>query len=333
MKKDNLLQPDSAEKNFVFQCMYQFVILILPLIVSPYLTRTLGGNSLGIYVYTYSIAYYFVVFAMLGINKHGQRIIAQRRNSFSALRKTFWSLFSVHITISIFVILLYFIYVFCICSSDVKVAFAQTLFVASAAFDLTWLFYGLEKFKTVAIRNAIIRALNTICIFAFVKSSADLLTYTIIMAATACAGHIVLLPKVLVAIPPQRFSFQDAKEHIKPLLTLFAAVLAATLYTVFDKTLLGLMLSKDSVAYYEYSDKIISIPKSFIAIISTVLYPKACQFANEKNYSGMHRNMLLSVIITNFIGFAAFFGLLSIQISLPFYTTGTNSQSVEISFP
>lgn len=70
---------DSAKKNIIFQTMYQFLILGVPLIIAPYLTRVLGSNSIGIYSYTYSIAYYFVVFAMLGINKHGQRIIAERK--------------------------------------------------------------------------------------------------------------------------------------------------------------------------------------------------------------------------------------------------------------
>lgn len=87
--KHNLLQPDSVKKNFAFQIIYQVVILVIPLIVSPYLTRTMGSIALGTYTYTYSIAYYFVVFAMLGINKHGQRIIAQRRNDSEKLRTTF----------------------------------------------------------------------------------------------------------------------------------------------------------------------------------------------------------------------------------------------------
>ena len=86
--------------------IYQFVILVVPMIVSPYLTRTLGATSLGAYSYTYSIAYYFVVFAMLGINKHGQRIISQRKNELIELRKTFWSLYSVHfVTSALFLVL------------------------------------------------------------------------------------------------------------------------------------------------------------------------------------------------------------------------------------
>ena len=234
---------------------------MIPLIVSPYLTRTLGGTSLGIYAYTNSIAYYFVVFAMLGIDKYGQRIISQRRNNIINLRKTFWSLYAVHFIASIFALSGYLTYVFFICKSDITVAFVQTIYVASAVFDLTWLFYGLEKFKSVAIRNAFVRGISTVAIFVLVRSPSDLIIYTAIMAATTCIGQIVLFPQVVVAIPPIRVDKDNIKEHIKPLFTLFAAVVAATLYTVFDKTLLGIMMNKESIAYYEYSDKIINEPR------------------------------------------------------------------------
>ena len=137
IRKNSLLIPDSTKKNFTFQLLYQVVILVIPLIVSPYLTRTLGGNSLGVYSYTYSIAYYFVVFAMLGINTHGQRIISQRRSDITELRKTFWSLYCVHFITSLTALLAYIFYVILICKSDVDIAFVQTIYVASSIFDLT----------------------------------------------------------------------------------------------------------------------------------------------------------------------------------------------------
>lgn len=320
-QKNSLLISDSVKKNFTFQFLCQVVILVIPLITSPYLTRTLGGTSLGVYSYTYSIAYYFVVFAMLGINRHGQRIILQTRENLIELRKSFWSLFVVHAVASILALLAYAIYVFFICSDDVNVAFAQTIYVTSALFDLTWLFYGLEKFKIVTIRNAVIKVITTNCIFAFIKSPSDVVLYTLIMALSTCLGQIVLFPQVMHAIPPIRFGREDLQKHIKPLFTLFVAAIAISIYTVFDKTLLGILTTKESVAYYEYSNKIINIPTTFIGIISTVLYPRACQYAAIGDYKGMRSNMEKSLTVSNLIGFASAFGLWAIadRFSLLYY--------------
>lgn len=320
-KMNDLLTPDSPKKNFVFQFLYQITILVIPLVVSPYLTRTLGATSLGVYSYTYSIAYYFVTFAMLGINRYGQRVISQRRGNLVKLRKTFWSLLTVHFIASILAIVAYVIYVMFICRSDFQVALVQTIYVASAAFDSTWLFYGLEKFKSVALRNAAIRLINTVCIFAFIHSPSDIVIYTFIMTITVLIGYVIFIPQVMVVLPPIKFSTTDIREHIKPLFTLFAAVVAVSLYTVFDKTLLGILATKESVAYYEYSDKIVNISKSFITIVSTVLYPKACQYASNNNLIGMKNNMKKSLAVSCFWGFASCFGLLAIadQFSLLYY--------------
>ncbi len=308
----NLLKPDSAKRNFTFQILYHSVILIIPLIVSPYLTRTMGSNSLGVYSYTYSIAYYFVVVAMLGINKHGQRIIAQRRKDNIALRKTFWSLFCVHIIAAVLSLAAYFIYLIFICGSDKNIALIQGIYVFSAAINITWLFEGLEKFQIIAIRNVIVKLLETACIFLFVRSLDDTAIYTLIMCASTCLGYLVMFPQVLSAIPPISFTWQDMKEHIKPLFTLFAATVAVTLYTVFDKTLLGLMTTKDDVAFYEYADKIIKIPKQFIGVIGTVLFPRACRYASLNDFKGMRKTYDYCLIVTCFIGFASCFGLAAV---------------------
>ena len=310
--KHNLLQPDRVKKNFAFQIIYQVVILVIPLIVSPYLTRTMGSIALGTYTYTYSIAYYFVVFAMLGINKHGQRIIAQRRNDSEKLRTTFWSLYFIHAVASILSLAAYLVYVLVICGSDKEIALIQGIYVFSATLDITWLFYGLEKFKIVSIRNAIIKLIETFCIFMFVKSLSDLGVYTLIMTLSICIGQTVMLPQAVSAISPIHLSKEDLVEHIKPLFTLFAAVVAATLYTMFDKTLIGILSTTENVAFYEYSDKIVKIPRTFITVIGTVLFPKACRYAAANDKQGMKITMDNCLIVAYFIGFAAFFGLLSV---------------------
>ncbi len=319
--RNNLLNPDSAKQNFAFQIIYHVVILVIPLIVSPYLTRTLGSDSLGVYTYTYSIAYYFVIAAMLGINRHGQRIIAQRRSDLLALRKTFWSLYVVHLIASALSILAYVIYLLFVCKSDVNIAMIQTIYVVSAALDITWLFYGLEKFRIVCIRNAIIKVLETACIFLFVHSSGDVGIYTLIMCISICLGQFIMIPQAFAAIPPIRFSRKDMAEHIKPLFTLFAAVIAVTLYTIFDKTLLGILTTMDDVAFYEYADKIIKIPKTLIGVVGTVLFPRACICAAEKKTTELNHIFQNCIIITSMLGFAFCFGLAAVAktFSVLFY--------------
>lgn len=311
--QSKLLAGDSAKKNFIYQFVYQFVILVIPLIVSPYLTRTLGSRALGVYTYTYSIAYYFVIVAMLGISKHGQRIVAERKNDLLKLRRTVWSLATLHILVSIIVFIAYLFYALLISRSDRHVVLAQGIYVFSAVIDFTWLFQGLEKFKTVVIRNTVVKVLECICIFVFVKSPDDLVIYTVIMSLSTCLGFIIVLPQMISAIKPIKFTVSDLTEHIKPMLVLFVAAVAATLYTIFNKTLLGLLSDINDVAFYEYSNKIITIPRTFIVVISTVLFPRACKMASYGNYNEMGRLLRQSLIVNYFIGLGSVFGLLAVD--------------------
>lgn len=322
--KSNLLQSDSAKKNFAYQFIYQAVILVVPFLVSPYLTRTMGSTSLGIYTYTYSIAYYFVITAALGINRYGQRIIAQKKKDILDLERTFWSLFTLHVVVSIIVFIAYIIYAVFICNDNKSVALAQGIYVFSAVVDITWLFYGLEKFKTIAIRNAFIKVLEAACIFAFVKSPNDLLLYTLIMSCSLCLSQIVVWPMVVGVIKPVKISRREVFSHFKPMMVLFASTVAATLYTVFDKTLLGVLSTTDNVAFYEYSNRIITLPKTFIVIISTVLFPRACKMAVDNNTEGLRVNFNYSLLTVSFIGFASIFGLIGIGEPLVTLYYGTD---------
>lgn len=306
------MKKQSLTKNFAFQFTYQILITAIPLVISPYLTRVIGDTGLGIYAYAYSIAYYFVLFAMLGILKYGQRLISENYRDEIGLRKAFWSLYAVHAFFSVLSILLYVAFVLLFVHDSRYIYFILTGYVASALFDITWLFYGLENFQSVVIRNTIIKVAECVLIFTLVKSSDDLWIYATIVSCGLALGQLVMIPQAIKIVKPIRFSREDVKKHIKPLFVLSIAVAAVSLYTVFDKTLLGLMTIKENVAYYEYASKIINIPKMVIGVIGTVTFPAACKMVERWDYVGHRKFVKTSMTLTCLIGFAAVFGLIAV---------------------
>ena len=102
----------SLKKNFIYNVVYQMLLIILPLITAPYIARTLGAEGVGIYSYTYSVAQYFLLFAMLGISNHGNRSIAAVREDDCKLSRTFWSIYSIQAFMYVLAIIAYLIYLF-----------------------------------------------------------------------------------------------------------------------------------------------------------------------------------------------------------------------------
>lgn len=58
------------KSNFIYNAIYQLLILIVPFITTPYVARTIGAEGVGTYSYTYSIVSYFMMFALLGMNNY-----------------------------------------------------------------------------------------------------------------------------------------------------------------------------------------------------------------------------------------------------------------------
>lgn len=306
------MNKQSLSKNFLFQLLYQGLILVIPLVLSPYLTRTLKETALGNYTFANSIAYYFVVFANLGISRHGQRIISQSSGEVTKLRKEFWSLFTLHAIISLISAIAYTIYVIAFVKEHKIIYYIELMYVLSALFDITWLFYGLENFKSIVIKNAIIKLVECALIFLFVKNPIDIGVYTAICAGGILIGQVVMIPQAFNTIKPIRFEKTDILKHIKPLLVFSVAVIAATLYTVFDKTLLGILSSKENVAFYEYSNRIIIVPRSIVSVVGTVMFPRACRLAVEGDAEGQKKYINYSFLFTAFIGMGSIFGLLAV---------------------
>ena len=86
----------SLKKNFLYQTLYQVLIVILPLITAPYVARVLGVDNSGIYSFTHTIANYFFVFGMLGLEQYGNRSIAKVRDNQDELNRVFSELLVQH---------------------------------------------------------------------------------------------------------------------------------------------------------------------------------------------------------------------------------------------
>ena len=159
----------SVIKNYMYNLIYQILILILPLVTTPYLSRVLGAEGVGIYSYTYAIVTYFVLFGSLGIALYGQREIAYVQDNVKARKRVFFELVIVRF-ITLFIAVLIYALVF-MRGKQYQTYYSILLIeLLAAGFDISWFFQGLEEFKKTVTRNIVVRTISIICIFIFVKS-------------------------------------------------------------------------------------------------------------------------------------------------------------------
>ena len=315
---------NKLRKNFFYNIIYQVLILILPLITVPYVARVLGADGVGIHSYTYSISYYFMLIAMLGLNNYGNRSIAKVRDNKDELSKTFWSIYLLQFIVSTLMVITYLIYIILFNIRYKQIAVIQIFYVISSIFDINWFFFGLEKFKITIIRNTIIKIISLVSIFLFVRNSDDLWVYTLILSGSTFLSQIILWPYMKKYVNFTKIKIIDILKHLKPCLILFIPVIAVSIYKIMDKIMLGNMASIVEVGYYENAVKIIDVPKCIITSLGTVMLPRMSNMIakGEEEKIKMYIGKSLQVIM--FLALPITMGLIAISDDFILIFLGNN---------
>ena len=308
------------KKNFLYNILYQFLVLIIPLITAPYLSRTVGASGVGIYSYTYSIVYYFMLLCLLGVNNYGNRTIAKVRDDKEKMSKTFFEIYIFQLIMGFIMIILYIIYIYAFNIKYQSIAFLQIMFLLSSIFDINWFFFGLEEFKVTIIRNSIVKILSLVLIFLLVKTNDDLWKYVFIMSGTTLISQLAIWPFLKGKIKITNISIDGIINHIKPNIILFIPVVAVSIYKIMDKIMLGMMSTIEEVGFYENAEKIVHIPVVIIAALGTVMLPRITNMLSNGKIKEAKSYIYKSLCFVMFLSFAMMFGLIAISEDFaPFY--------------
>jgi len=303
----------SIKKNFAYQGAYQILLIILPFITSPYISRVLGPENTGIFSYSYSVADYFVLFAMLGINNYGNRVIATVRNDRDRLNREFSNIFALHFLLSFLVLAAYYLYVLIFPVKYKSYAMIQSLYILGAMFDINWFFFGIEEFRVTFTRNMIVKVLTVASIFAFVHDKSDLWIYITIMAGGNFISQSMVwlvLRKYVSFVKPR---WKELIVHLRPLVILFVPVVAVSLYRVLDKILLWNFSNETQVGFFEYAERVINIPMGLITAFGTVMLPRMSNISAKGDTEQTMQYISTSMFFVMFMAYALSFGLASIS--------------------
>lgn len=303
----------SITKNYLYNLIYQILVLILPLITTPYISRVLGAENIGIYSYTISIVTYFILFGSLGIAMYGQREIAYAQDNKEKYSRSFFEILLLRfITMTISMIIFYFIFAK---SGEYKVYYTILLLEMIAnILDISWFFQGLEEFKKTVTRNIIVKIISIICIFTFVKTSNDLKNYFWIYVLSTLVGNVSLwlyLPKYI-----KKVNIKDINilKHLKSTISLFIPQIAIQIYTVLDKVMIGAIISdKSEVGFYEQSQKIIKMLLTIITSLGTVMLPRIANTYINGNKEKIQEYMKKAFNFVFFIAFPIIFGIMAVS--------------------
>ena len=310
MRGNRLSGQPSLKKNIAISTVYQVLLIILPIITAPYVARVLGPDQSGIYDYTNSIQTYFAMFAALGTASYGAREIARVRNDIAMRSKLFWEIELMTVMTSTVCIIVWFIFI--AFTPQYKVIYlVLTMGLFSTMFDISWFFAGMEQFKYTVTKNAACKLIGVVLMFLFVKKQDDLLLYIIIITASTMIGNLSMWLYVPRFTEKVDFKTLQFRKHFHETLIYFVPSIATSVYTVLDRTLIGVITkNKAENGFYHYTMQIINMMKALtFSSLNMVLGSRIAYLFAEEKYDEIKERIKDSINYILFMGIGICFGL------------------------
>ncbi len=302
-------------KNFLYNAGYQLLIIVVPFILSPYVSRVIGPEGVGTYSYTYSITALTALFANLGVLKYGNREIAGCRDNREKCSRIFAELMSMKIACGIVVVTCFLLYIRFFAGKYRTAFFMQIPVILSYVADVSWVFWGMQEFRKTALVSSAVKLLSVVFVFVFVRTGNDTEIYILILASSMLLVQLILwafLPRYIDIRLSLRFL---ANRHWKSMVLLFFPVLARYLYITMDKIMIGRMVGITEVGYYENVQSITTTLVHVLTALGDVIMPQMTLYFGQKKKEEAERLFAAAFHLSTFLAVGMMFGLIGVADS------------------
>ena len=307
--KKTFINNKKVVENYFFMTLILILNSFFALLIYPYLIRTLGAGSYGIYVFASSIASYFICLVGFGFDMYGVRLIAENPFSTENKSRVLSNIFIAKIYLELIAIFLFTIILFVFPILQLHlwvyiVCFATTLL--NILFP-TWYFQGVQKMRVVSYIQLFFKLLSLPFIFVWVKTPEDLLLFASIMTSSSLLGAIYAFVHLFIfeKIEIKWVSFNNVLKYIHASQYFFYTNFLNIMKTQALNLIIGAHFGMRDLAIYDLANKIIQIPLILLTSINSALFPKVVLNFN-------HLLLKRIILIERIIGVLAILGIVSL---------------------
>lgn len=296
--------------NYFFNLCNQIVLSLIPLVTAPYVSRVLGAENIGRYAFVQSIASYFAMAAVLGTSLYGQRRIAQHRDEIQDRTRIFWGIVVLRLILTAIVFSIYTAAI--IWHAEEKALYlAVSLEILNVCLDISWFLQGLEDFRSITFCNTIAKTIATACIFGFVKNTSDVAVYALLHGCALVGTDLLLWKIASRKMCCTNLRLLRPLSHVRPAVLLFVSQVAMQVYTVLDKTMIGVITKSDlQNGYYEQGQKLIRVLTAIVTSVGTVMASRVANLWMNQEYEKIQLLMERSFRLVYAISFPMMYGVI-----------------------
>lgn len=273
----------SVKFNFIMNFILTASNFIFPLITFPYVSRVLGASGTGKVSFAISVVSYFTMVAALGVPTYGIRAAAKARDDREKLNRTTQEILIIHLFMMILVSIAYIMAILFVprFQSDRILFLVVGVSILLDPLGVNWLYQGLEQYGYIAKRSIFLKFVGVILMFMFIHSPDDYVFYGVTSILASAGSNVLNFINLRKYVSLKPVGDYNIKQHLKPILILFAQVVAVNIYTNLDNVMLGFMKTDLDVGLYAAAVKVKTILTSLVTSLGAVLLPRLSYYIME----------------------------------------------------
>ncbi|MDL2058278.1 flippase [Limosilactobacillus reuteri] len=299
-------------KNYLYNVVYQILLLLVPLITVPYVARVLGPDLVGINSYTNSWMTFFMLVGQMGIALYGNREVAYHRDNPIDRSRIFWGIETLQGITILFALGAYLVAVLLFSTTFKKYFLLQSFWVIAAGLDVSWYFMGMENFQRIVFRNMLVKLASVALIFLLVKGHDDLGKYIALLGLSNLVGNLTLWPYLKDEIKWVPIRTWHPFRHFYPALLLFVPTITTQVYLVVNRLMLGRMSTQNQLGQFQNTDQIIKVVLAVATASGQVMLPHIANKFSKGDVKGIRESLYNSFDFITAIAVPMMFGIMAV---------------------
>ncbi|MGH0590626.1 lipopolysaccharide biosynthesis protein [Bacillus mycoides] len=279
-------------KNYSYTMLYQLLTVVTPLFITPYVSRVLGPEEIGIDAFVNSIVQIFMVLILLSIHTYGQKQIAQVKNK--NFQEVFSQIYSIQVMTTLIVMIMYMMFIFWY-GNYLLLFLLYSITLLSTGIDIAWYFVGKEEISKIMIRNIMVKILTIVSIFLFVQNAEDLWLYILINGLSLLVGQVVTWVALIRDLKGFYLSTKNWGTHLPLILVLSIVPCSALMCVSVNKILLGYFVGEVEVGFYNQAYKLYLMFIGFVTALSAVLMPRMAIYFSKGEHKKIRKYIHFSM--------------------------------------
>jgi polysaccharide transporter, PST family len=265
-------------RNFFHLSLLRGVNMLSPLILYPFLIRSIGIDNFGHLTTAFAVSTYLALVGDYGFHQSAIRASSAQRTDSEVLSNLYWTItitkpFLVLGTTSV----LFAITGLCTGNWPMAAVWFSGIFIALGESSTpVWFFQGIEQMHNLVYSNLVSRVVG-ICLVLFLVKTPDQFYYTLpLLGVGAIAGalfsNLVLLPRTKL-IQPLQHSTLEFKKQFSAGYPFFMRSLALSLYGNIPVFFLTSIAPSAIVGQFGVADRIVAMLKAVLSVFSHSIFP------------------------------------------------------------